>query len=401
MTQHPTPFMPLLSAIAASDFEKLVQMREISQWKETLAMLIAYVDDPEDWSRLCDCLGLTLYKSGDFHGASVCFICSGNVEKAVGVWSGEQSSPGLQTMQEIIEKAFVLSFALPQHSSSQSLSNLVHNYAQILASYGETQGALEYLDMVPGEPSENIRILKDRIYGSGLAGEGAGFVDQSVQKMSFQSWMTSPEQVNYPPAAQTPTPAPDFGESTAFRYYQPTEQSPAQHYANQYSPQDTHTFQPPGQHYGNQYPPQDTHTSTFQPPGQHYANQYSPQETQTSTFQPPAVQQFTPMPSMFTPPTPVDYSQRQPSGEGKVFQPVEPPSQFGVPPPTGTQMRQPTVGTGPPQGGFAPTPAPQGSFMPTPGAGPSPMAARPHVFNPVTPGMSKKQQNYVLSKFYA
>eukprot|EP00210_Caulerpa_lentillifera_P002066 g1981.t1 len=399
MSLSPSPFMPLLSAIAASDFRKLVSMRDVAQWKETLAMLVAYVEDPVSWSELCDTLGLALYKSGDYHGASICFICSGNVEKAVGVWSGDQNtSSGLQTMQAIIEKAFVLSFAIPQNSSSQSLSNLVHNYAQILASYGDITGALEYLDMVPGggDSTENIQILKDRIYGSGMAGDQV-IPHQGVQKMSSNSW-TPPMQSH------------EFGESPGFHHYQTPEQSVA--------------APPPPQQYGMSYP--------------HH------QETQNPPFQSTGVQQFAPMPSMFTPQAPGDYNRGQSAGEGKIFQPIEPPSQFGPPQVTGMHLgaqqgppqgaftpnaaplgppqgafvpapvpQVPTQGAfaptpvqqgppqgafapnpvqqGPPQGAFVPTPVQPGSFLPTPGAVSSPMTTRQHVFNPVAPVMSAQQ----------
>ena len=167
MDQNPKPFMPLLSAVAANDFNKLIQSRSVAQWKETLAMLVAYVDDSDMWGSLCDALGLRLYQEGDLHAASLCFICSGNVEKAVGVWSSRGGGT-LAKMQEVIQKAFVLSSAVPQQSTSHSLCTIVHSYAQVLAAQGNVQMALEYLDMVPGEPSENIQILKDRIYGSGL-----------------------------------------------------------------------------------------------------------------------------------------------------------------------------------------------------------------------------------------
>lgn len=159
--------MSLLSAVASNDFHKLIKSRNPAEWRETLAMLVAHVDDTDAWAPLCDALGFRLYQFGDLHGATVCFVCSGNVEKAVGVWSS-QGTGTLAKMQEIIEKAFVLGSAVPQPSASHSLCTIVHNYAQVLASQGSLQTALEYLDMIPGEPSESIQLLKDRIYGSGL-----------------------------------------------------------------------------------------------------------------------------------------------------------------------------------------------------------------------------------------
>lgn len=274
MEENPKPFMSLISSIAMNDFQRLIQTRPASQWRETLAMLVAYIDDGEQWASLCDALGLRLYQSGDIHGASLCFICSGNVEKAVGVWSS-QGAGTLAKMQEIIEKAFILGCAVPQQSSSQSLCTIVHNYAQILASQGSVQTALEYLDLVPGEPSESIQILKDRIYGSGM-------VTQPEETWS--------QDAGY--AAQSaPAAAPDYG---AHAEYQPYQQTPQLYQQTQPYQQSPSLYQ---EGYSEGYMP-----SGGYDPGYQAQHQPSPQPFQPSqpTYT-PSQQPFQPSQPAFTP----------------------------------------------------------------------------------------------------
>lgn len=202
MEQNPKPFMSLVASIAANDFQKLIQSRNVSEWKETLAMLIVYVDDAEAWTSLCDALGTRLYQSGNIHAASICFVCSGNVEKAVSVWSS-QGTESLERMHEIIEKAFVLSCAVPQEAMSPTLCTIVHNYSQVLASQGLAQEALTYLSLLPGSPSENIQILKDRISNSWMVPNQEQSWGTQMKNEAAPSHTT--DYVGMPPPPYPPT----------------------------------------------------------------------------------------------------------------------------------------------------------------------------------------------------
>jgi len=291
MDQNPRPFMGLLSAVAVNDFHKLIQSRSLAQWKETIAMLVAYVEDRESWCALCDTLGVRLYQAGNIHAASICFICSGNVEKAVGVWSS-QGTGSLAGMQEIIKRAFVLGAAVPSQSSSQSLCTIVHNYAQVLAAQGSVQTALEYLDMLPGEATEDVQILRDRIYGSGLAN---------------------------PSGMGAPSPAPDqgYGAHDYTDQWQTAYQESYDTYDNSYPPPQQPPFQPPPVQSSFQPAVQ-----SFQPPP--VQQQFQPSAAQT--FQPPVQQSFQPAAPPFQPsfdPTALAF---QPSPLQPQFQPAASPS---------------------------------------------------------------------------
>lgn len=60
----------------------------------------------------------------------------------------------------------MLEMATQAQSASDGLCDLVHNYASILAAQGSMDQALQYLDMIPGEASESVHLLRDRIMGT-------------------------------------------------------------------------------------------------------------------------------------------------------------------------------------------------------------------------------------------
>lgn len=65
-----------------------------------------------------------------------------------------------------MEKGIVLGMATQAQSASDGLCDLVHNYASILAAQGSMDQALQYMDLIPGEPSESVHLLRDRILGT-------------------------------------------------------------------------------------------------------------------------------------------------------------------------------------------------------------------------------------------
>lgn len=63
-----------------------------------------------------------------------------------------------------MEKTIILAFATGQKRFSASLSKLVENYAELLASQGLLTTAMEYLKLLGSdESSHELKILLDRI----------------------------------------------------------------------------------------------------------------------------------------------------------------------------------------------------------------------------------------------
>lgn len=86
MELYPSAFMPLVSAISDGNFEALIDTRNPNDWRETLAMVSAYVDDITTWSTYCDMLATKLFQCGLSNSAALCFICAGNVDRSIDLW---------------------------------------------------------------------------------------------------------------------------------------------------------------------------------------------------------------------------------------------------------------------------------------------------------------------------
>eukprot|EP00249_Psilotum_nudum_P022019 c28342_g1_i1 orf=734-3148(-) len=162
------PYRKVMIAVVAHDIKNLVDSRPLKAWKETLALLCSYAQ-PEDWSFLCDTLAAKLDAAGNIQAATLCYICAGNIEKTVELWSRDLcgDSCGLSFLQDLMEKTVVLALASGEKRISPALSRLVCSYAELLASQGLLMTAMEYLNLVPAEQSTlELSILRDRIYKS-------------------------------------------------------------------------------------------------------------------------------------------------------------------------------------------------------------------------------------------
>ncbi|KAF8071322.1 SEC31B [Scenedesmus sp. PABB004] len=167
MRRNPRPYMAVISAMVDGDYMSLVKTRPVGQWRETLAVLATYTG-ADQWAGLCDALASRLGQTGMLHAASLCYICAGNVDQAVSYWSrAVRGGGGVEALQGVIEKSVVLGLATNTATASPSLADLVTTYASTLATQGRLGAALRYLDMVPGEASTSVAVLRDRIFRSG------------------------------------------------------------------------------------------------------------------------------------------------------------------------------------------------------------------------------------------
>lgn len=276
MKQHPHPYMQVVSAMIDNDYMSLVKTRTVARWKETLAVLATY-SGADQWPELCNSLAQRLAHAGMHHAASLCYVCAGNVDQAVVYWTkacGETSS--VDTLQGVIEKSVVMGLATNNKKASPSLSELVTSYASLLAAQGRMSTALEYLDLVPGEASSTVAILRDRIYRSGTSGlpghvnpppfpfvmeevhpaaevaaAGSTAMNQTYTQqygMGAQQNQYAAGQANYTYSAPTAQPQPTYGAQPA--YAANANQYPAAA-ATQYNTQPAYGAQ--GQYAAGQY----------------------------------------------------------------------------------------------------------------------------------------------------
>ncbi|RWW67334.1 hypothetical protein BHE74_00025224 [Ensete ventricosum] len=136
----------------------------------------------EEWTVLCDSLASRLMTAGNTLAATLCYICAGNIDRTVEIWSRSlkpdcEGRTYVDLLQDLMEKTIVLTLATGHKRFSASLSKLVENYAELLANQGLLTTAVEYLKLLGSEePSHELAILRDRI---ALAAEGClrDFID--------------------------------------------------------------------------------------------------------------------------------------------------------------------------------------------------------------------------------
>ncbi|XAR54410.1 hypothetical protein NMG60_11029523 [Bertholletia excelsa] len=163
-----TPYLKVVSAMVNNDLMSLVNNRPLKSWKETLALLCTFAQR-EEWTLLCDTLASRLMAAGNTLAATLCYICAGNIDKTVEIWSRGLSTERdgksyVDLLQDLMEKTIVFALATGQNQFSMSLCKLVEKYAEILASQGLLTTAMEYLKLMGScELSPELIILRDRI----------------------------------------------------------------------------------------------------------------------------------------------------------------------------------------------------------------------------------------------
>ncbi|CAN6442260.1 unnamed protein product [Victoria cruziana] len=161
-------YIKVLAALVGNDLLSLVNTRPLSSWRETLALLCTYARG-EEWSLLCDTLASRLMVGGYTLPATLCYICAGNIDKTIEVWTrnlkdNHNGKGYVDNLQDLMEKTVVLALATEQKHFSTSLTKLVENYAELLASQGLLTTAMEYLKLLRTESSSHeLAILQYRI----------------------------------------------------------------------------------------------------------------------------------------------------------------------------------------------------------------------------------------------
>ncbi|CAM8961850.1 unnamed protein product [Rhodiola kirilowii] len=183
-----SPYLKVVGAMVNNDLMNLINTRPLKLWKETLALLCSFAQR-EEWTLLCDTLASKLMAAGETLPATLCFICAGNIDKTVEIWSrtlasDQEGKSYIDLLQDLMEKTIVLALATRQKKFSASLCTLVERYAEILASQGLTKSAMEYLQLLGSDDlSPELLILRDRI---ALSAESEKEVTQTIDYESSQ-----------------------------------------------------------------------------------------------------------------------------------------------------------------------------------------------------------------------
>ncbi|PWA83548.1 transducin family protein / WD-40 repeat family protein [Artemisia annua] len=275
LKKNRSPYLKVVAAMVNNDLVSLVNTRPLKSWKETLALLCTFAQR-EEWTLLCDTLASRLVAAGNTLAATLCYICAGNIDKTVEIWSKNVTAENkgesyVDLLQDLMEKTVVLALATGQKRFSASLCKLVEKYAEILASQGLLTTAMEYLKLMGTEDlSPELVILRDRI------------------ALSSEPEKEATSSANYvPPQPQMPA---VFGAN----HQTNSVVEPARNYYQDESSYQRDSYQqPPAPLYNTQYPQQQP--SMFVPTP---AAQVPP-----TGFNPPPVT-TQPAPKVFVPSTP-------------------------------------------------------------------------------------------------
>ncbi|CAN0917255.1 Protein transport protein SEC31 homolog B [Linum grandiflorum] len=328
-----SPYMKIVSAMVNNDLLNLVNTRPLKYWKETLALLCTFAQN-EEWSMLCDVLASRLMAAGNTLAATLCYICAGNIDKTVEIWSrslscDREGKSYVGLLQDLMEKTIVFALASGQKRFSASLCKLVEKYAEILASQGLLTTAMEYLKLLGSdELSPELVVLRDRI---ALSAEPDEDTTAAYENTQFQNEHSSFSAANashsfYPETTpshlhQLGVPSSTYGEN-----YQQTLGGSS--YGTGYG---TTPYQPAPQ------------ASSYQPavPSQMFVPSQAPQMPQSNFAPPPpssqqAVRTFVPSSvpivrnaDQYQQPT--LGSQLYPGASNPAFQPVQPPAPSQAP----------------------------------------------------------------------
>ena len=176
------PLIRVIDGILKADLSDLVQTSDLHHWQETLVLISTY-SKPSDFTGLCELLGSRLENElGDRANATLCYLCSVNVNKAVKYWidSLEASNAKLGrtdtlALHRVVERVSVLLTVAPDTTLPEGVANLFAEYAALLASQGEVEVANKYATS-DGMASA---VLRDRLYHSSVA------LQQVVQPPAF------------------------------------------------------------------------------------------------------------------------------------------------------------------------------------------------------------------------
>ncbi|KAG7674441.1 hypothetical protein KSW81_000096 [Nannochloris sp. 'desiccata'] len=418
MHAHPRPYMRVVHAVLSGDWESFVNARPANAWRETLAALLTSA--PYDqFEALVAVLASKLAATGVVHAATLCYVCSGDVEAAVRMWSrvagGSESSPAAR--EAVMEKAVVLGLGVDKAGASSALGDLLARQAEALAANGRLSAAYDLLTLVPGDASTGAAVLRDRLFRSGAVpqaavvpppfpfGQEAAPVATSTSTSGYgdakhvaTTYGAAPQQQNIYQNGSTSGAGAGYGMHSAppVAAYQPPTAAAAPPHQHHQQPAVFQPSQPASGGYGA--PPPTSLAAPPPPPQQAFIPSAAPPAPKV-TAAPPAVYQHTQQHN--APSAPGMHHHMPPSGPSPRAQSAGPPPTVFQPssaPPTAAPPSHPPAGVPPPATSpFHPSappplarPSPRPTYshqqqqLPSPSGSlaPTPQAPTPTVYQP-------------------
>lgn len=206
MQRNKRPFLNVIHAVIKSELLEYVKKSDLSDWKETLALLSTY-GKSEEFSSLCEALAERLEQERfDKESAALCYMCAANVLRVIYFWTEQLNKANIQkghldtvALQSFVEKVVIFVHANPVDDLGGDCYYNYAKYATLLANQGRLDVALGYLQ----GSSKEEHILIDRLYHAGSRKAG-------VKPPAFPF-----ERVSVDVHAKTVTPAAAAAKSAA------------------------------------------------------------------------------------------------------------------------------------------------------------------------------------------
>lgn len=268
-------YLRLLSSVIGKNLWDVVYNADLSNWKETMAVLCTYAD-PNEFPDLCEALGDRILETGASKDASFCYLVGSKLEKVITIWitelqdaekagiedlSGDSSfSVHARVLQDFIEKVTVFRDVTKFKDAEQGLTSgwklaplydKYNEYADIVAAHGHLSIAERYLDLLPAQyPAAEV--ARNRVK---LASRKTAPRAVQQQQPAAARITSRPQPVGYQPPAATPA----VPAQNAFAPPAPTPvANPYAPPSNPYAPQQQ--YQQPqqsqqgyGQNYGSNF----------------------------------------------------------------------------------------------------------------------------------------------------
>nr|XP_027786082.1 protein transport protein Sec31B isoform X5 [Marmota flaviventris] len=218
LAKRQTKISSLLSCVVQKNWKDLVCSCSLKNWREALALLLTY-SGPEKFPELCDMLGTRMEQEGGralTSEATLCYVCSGNVEQLVECWAKGHQASSPMALQDLIEKVMVLNRSLELQQAPNGISPgptttyRITQYANLLAAQGSLATAMSFLPNDCAQPP--VQQLRDRLFHA----QGSAVLGQQSPPFPFP-WVvvgattrfkeTSSYRLGSQPSHQVPSPS--------------------------------------------------------------------------------------------------------------------------------------------------------------------------------------------------
>ncbi|XP_047345278.1 protein transport protein Sec31A isoform X1 [Vespa velutina] len=161
-SEHSGALNSLINSLISENWIDIVKNADINCWKE---ILIGVFTHGQERSTLCDMLGDRLASSENSNlkkQAQICYICSGNLNRLIEASEAE--------IQEIVELLIIMQKALEFQGIEKAdiegkIANVLSQYAEMLATEGNLEAALNYLGNSQEKKINNLRYRLCRALG--------------------------------------------------------------------------------------------------------------------------------------------------------------------------------------------------------------------------------------------